>query len=131
MSSEEEKNQESKKQLEADNKFKVLTQSEYEALLLLSHPTAAAPVSSTGGTMGAKSSIATSTPGAGAKPKFTPASPGLSPLHRLTHRTYGSSNSNWYVKFQMFMSARAFWRVNYFCCFFLFYYTLANGLKRK
>ena len=30
------------------------------------------------------------------------------------HRTYGSSNSNWYVKFQMFMSARAFWRVNYF-----------------
>ena len=36
----------------------------------------------------------------------------------LTHRTYGSSNSNWYVKFQMFMSARAFWRVNYFCCFF-------------
>ena len=49
----------------------------------------------------------------------------------ITHRTYGSSNSNWYVKFQMFMSARAFWRLNYFCCFFLFYYTLANGFKRK
>ena len=47
----------------------------------------------------------------------------------VTHRTYGSSNSNWYVKFQMFMSARAFWRVNYFCCCFLFYYTLANGFK--
>ena len=35
-----------------------------------------------------------------------------------THRTYGSSNSNWYVKFQMFMSARAFWRVSYFAVFY-------------
>ena len=49
----------------------------------------------------------------------------------ITHRTYGSSNSNRYVKFQMFMTARAFWRVSFFCCFFLFYYTLANGFKRK
>ena len=38
------------------------------------------------------------------------------------HTTYGSSNSNWYVKFQMFMSALAFWRLNYFCCFFLVLY---------
>ena len=48
-----------------------------------------------------------------------------------SHRTYGSSNSNWYVKFQMFMSARAFWRVGYFCCFFLFYYTLAMVSEEK
>ena len=34
------------------------------------------------------------------------------------HCTYGSSNSNWYVKFQMFMSARAFWRVSYFAVFY-------------
>ena len=37
------------------------------------------------------------------------------------HRTYGSSNSNWYVKFQMFMSARAFWRVSYFAVFYTEY----------
>ena len=37
---------------------------------------------------------------------------------RVSHRTYGSSNSNWYVKFQMFMSARAFWRVSYFAVFY-------------
>ena len=36
----------------------------------------------------------------------------------LPHRTYGSSNSNWHVKFQMFMSARAFWRVSYFAVFY-------------
>ena len=36
----------------------------------------------------------------------------------IPHRTYGSSNSNWYVKFQMFMSARAFWRVSYFAVFY-------------
>ena len=35
----------------------------------------------------------------------------------ILYRTYGSSNSNWYVKFQMFMSARAFWRVSYFAVF--------------
>ena len=38
-----------------------------------------------------------------------------------SHRTYGSSNSNWYVKFQMFMSARAFSRVSYFAVFFTEY----------
>ena len=37
------------------------------------------------------------------------------------HRTYGSSNSNWYVKFQMLMSARAFWRISYFAVFFTEY----------
>ena len=37
------------------------------------------------------------------------------------HRTYGSSNSNWYVKFQMFMSARAFWWISYFAVFFTEY----------
>ena len=40
---------------------------------------------------------------------------------QLSHRTYGSSNSNWYVKFQMFMSARAFWRVSYFAVFYTEY----------
>ena len=39
------------------------------------------------------------------------------------HRTYGSSNSNWYVKFQIFMSARAFWRVSYFAVFYKEYLT--------
>ena len=38
-----------------------------------------------------------------------------------SHRTYGSSNSNWYAKFQMFMSARAFWRVSYFAVFYTEY----------
>lgn len=41
MSSEEKKIEEMKTKLEAGNKFKVLTQHEYEALLLLSNPTAA------------------------------------------------------------------------------------------
>ena len=40
------------------------------------------------------------------------------PDQAITHRTYGSSNSNWYVKFQMFMLARAFWRVSYFAVFY-------------
>ena len=39
-------------------------------------------------------------------------------IRDTSHRTYGSSNSNWYVKFQMFMSARAFWRVSYFAVFY-------------
>ena len=39
----------------------------------------------------------------------------------IPHRTYGSSNSNWYAKFQMFMSARAFWRVSYFAVFYTEY----------
>ena len=42
-------------------------------------------------------------------------------MQLYTHRTYGSSNSNWYVKFQMFMSARAFWRVSYFAVFYTEY----------
>ena len=42
MSSEEGKLKQMKDQLEAGNKFKVLTQSEYEALLLLSNPTGGA-----------------------------------------------------------------------------------------
>ena len=39
--------------------------------------------------------------------------------YELSHRTYGSSNSNWYVKFQMFMSARAFLAGKLFLLFFL------------
>ena len=38
----------------------------------------------------------------------------------ISHHTYGSSNSNWYVKFQMFMSARAFWRKIIFVVFSCF-----------
>ena len=80
-----------KDQLETGNKFKVLTQSEYETLLLLSNPTGGATAKGANSSMGgtsipisaAASSMANtsvSTPSGGAKPKFTLASPGFSPI---------------------------------------------------
>ena len=102
MSSEEEKQKQMKDQLEAGNKFKVLTQAEYEALLLLSNPTGGT-VSSTGATAVSTATITstvanlTSTPDGGAKPKFTFASPGFTPLQRLRFNLSNQSMNASYV----------------------------------
>lgn len=89
MSSEEEKLKGLKDQLKAGNKFKVLTQAEYEALLTLRNP-AGGTVSSAGATAVSSGTVTstvahltTSTPDGGAKPKIKFASPVVTPLQRL------------------------------------------------